>query len=102
MKSNVKRVTTTFGRIHQPFRKVVRVDGAETVVLGGTFILKEKRQTLHIDTDKRTVVCTLDDGEVGQSKCMSADEFNETKGIKIAYIRAKIKSLEKELETLTR
>jgi hypothetical protein len=42
----------------------------------------------------------LDDGTKGVAKCSPEDEFNETKGIKIAYNRAKIKLLQKELNKL--
>jgi len=62
------------------------------------FKINERSERV-IHNDKATIVI-LDDGTKGVSKCDPADTYNKTKGIKIAYIRAKIKSLQKELKQL--
>ena len=48
-------------------------------------------------TGNRTVV-TLEDGSVGISVCLAGDIYNEKTGIDIAYRKAKIAQLKKELE----
>lgn len=65
-----------------------------------SFKIKEKKEKVIIN-GKATIVI-LDDGTKGIAKCCPDDTFNEITGIKIAFIRAKIKSLKKELETLTK
>ena len=54
-----------------------------------------------IHNNNATIVI-LDDGSKGISKCCLLDEYDKLKGIKIAYIRAKMKSLQKELKVLTK
>ena len=54
-----------------------------------------------IQNNNATIVI-LEDGSKGVSKCLPTDAYNETKGIKIAYLRAKMKSLNKELKLLTK
>jgi len=63
------------------------------------FNTKERKETI-VHTGNKTVVI-LDDGSKGKSKCKSEHEYDKTKGTKIAYIKAKIKSLKLELEELT-
>jgi hypothetical protein len=62
------------------------------------FRIPERKQRI-IHTKDETIVI-LDDGSRGVAKCSTRDEYNKLTGIKIAYIRAKIKSLEKELKEL--
>lgn len=62
------------------------------------FRIKERLEKV-IHSGNRTIVI-LDDGTKGISKCSPEDEYNKLKGIKIAYTRAKIKSLQKELKRL--
>ena len=64
------------------------------------FKTKDKKE-LVIHNGKATIVI-LDDGSKGVAKCCPEDEYNKLTGIKIAYIRAKIKSLQKELKTLAK
>lgn len=70
------------------------------VVKDSSFRITPKKEKI-IHNESATVVI-LDDGCKGVSKCCPLDEYNKTKGIKIAYIRAKIKSLKKELKILTK
>ncbi|RXZ78032.1 hypothetical protein EBB07_28660 [Paenibacillaceae bacterium] len=62
------------------------------------FRIPERKQKV-IHTKDETIVL-LDDGSKGVAKCSYKDKYNKLTGIKIAYIRAKIKSLEKELKEL--
>ena len=48
------------------------------------------------------VIVILGDGSKGVAKCMDEDTFDRVKGLKIAYNRARIKSLQKELNDLTK
>lgn len=64
-----------------------------------SFTIPEKFERV-IYSDKYTIVM-LNDGSKGVAKCMDGDSFNETTGVKIAYLRAKIKSLQKELKGIT-
>lgn len=70
------------------------------VIKDSSFKTKTKTERV-IHNDNATIVI-LDDGCKGVAKCMIEDEYNKTKGIKIAYIRAKIKSLQKELKDLVK
>ena len=65
-----------------------------------SFITKEKKEKV-IHSGNRTIVI-LDDNSKGISKCSPNDEYDKLSGIKIAYLRAKIKSLQKELKQLTK
>lgn len=62
-------------------------------------IKPKKEKIIH---NKNATIVILDDGCKGVAKCSPEDEFDKTKGIKIAYLRAKIKSLQKELKSLTK
>ena len=70
------------------------------IIKDSSFRIKPKSERI-IHNDMATIVI-LDDGSKGVSKCMPEDEYNKIKGIKIAYLRAKIKSLHKELKVLTK
>jgi len=61
---------------------------------------KTRAKTERVIHNELATIVILDDGSKGVSKCIPEDEYDRTKGIKIAYIRAKIKSLHKELKTL--
>jgi hypothetical protein len=64
----------------------------------GAFSIPERTQkVIH---SKNATIVILDDGSKGIAKCCKDDEYNKTTGIKIAYTRAKIKSLQKELKKL--
>jgi len=68
------------------------------VIKDSSFKIKTKSERV-IHSDLATIVI-LDDGSKGVAKCMPEDEYDKTKGIKIAYLKAKIKSLNKELKEL--
>jgi len=55
---------------------------------------------LIVDGDKTTIV--FDDGSKGYTKCLPTDEYNLEKGKDIAYLKALIKSLEREIEELVK
>jgi hypothetical protein len=61
---------------------------------------KTKEKNEKVIHNKNATIVILDDGCKGVAKCSPEDEFNKTTGIKIAYLRAKIKSLQKELKYL--
>lgn len=63
-----------------------------------SFIIPERKSKMIFSNN--AVICILDDKSKGVSKCCPEDSYDKTKGIKIAYIRAKIKSLQKELKEL--
>lgn len=62
------------------------------------FRIREKKERV-IHSGNRTIVI-LDDGSKGISKCSPEDTYDKLTGIKIAYNRAKIKSLQKQLKNL--
>jgi hypothetical protein len=55
-----------------------------------------------INEVNETIVVILDNGTKGIAKCLSEDEFDIQKGFDIAYLKAKIKSLQKQLKQLTK
>lgn len=61
----------------------------------------EKLNGRIIINNKVTIVI-LENNIKGKSKCMDEDEYDRDKGIKIAYNRALIKKLNKELKQLTK
>ena len=60
----------------------------------------EKHERVIYNSNATVVI--LDDGSKGIAKCSPTDTFNKTQGVKIAYLRAKIKSLQKELKSLAK
>lgn len=70
------------------------------VIKDSSFRTAQKREKV-IHNDNATIVI-LDDGSKGVAKCNPIDDYNKTTGIKIAYLRAKIKSLQKELKVLAK
>lgn len=91
---------TRYSKIYQPFEELTIVDKEVVNRKVGSFGIAEKNQRI-IFSGNATIVF-LDDGTKGVAKCCPEDDFNETKGIKIAYLRAKIKSMQKELKGLTK
>ena len=63
-------------------------------------IEKEISLKLIVDGDKTTIV--FDDGSKGYTKCLPTDEYNVQRGMDIAYLKALIKVLKKELENLVK
>lgn len=86
-----------YARVYQPF--VTSYKDSNEEERGGFYIKSESERVIH--SDNRTIVI-LNDGSKGIAKCNPDDEYDKTKGIKIAYVRAKIKSLNKELRNLVK
>jgi hypothetical protein len=63
--------------------------------------LDSKEKVKVIRNDKATIVI-LPDGSKGVSKCLPEDVYDAEKGYQIAYIKAKIKSLKKQLKKLSK
>jgi hypothetical protein len=86
----------TYKATRRPFVEVSKTTGQ--VVKDTSFTLPElKEKVIYSD---RVVIVFLDDGSKGVAKCHPNDEYNPTTGVKIAYTRAKIKSMQKELKKL--
>lgn len=84
-----------YERVYQPF--VTNYKDSNENKRDGFYIKSKSERVIH--SGNRTIVI-LNDGSKGMAKCSPDDEYDKTKGIKIAYIRAKIKSLNKELKNL--
>jgi len=95
---NAEIKTVTYYGTKQYFKEID--ERTKEVIKDSSFKTKLKREKV-IHNGNATIVI-LDDNSKGVSKCCPLDEYNKTKGIKIAYIRAKIKSLQKELKTLVK
>ena len=89
---------TIYEAVRQPKHEIT-TKGTSIFVDDDSFMLPEKKQKLMFQD--KAIICILDDGTKGVAKCNDDDDYNQTIGIKIAYIRAKIKSLIKELNELT-
>lgn len=96
----MKERRIVYEEVYQPFVQQEITDKKVESSKRDGFNLKQKSERI-IFSDNATVVF-LDDGTKGVSKCSPTDTYNETNGIKIAYLRAKIKALTKELKELTR
>lgn len=87
----------TYYETNQRFKENNITEGTYTE---NSFMIKEKNEKI-IHHGNATIVI-LDDGSKGVAKCCEKDEYDKLKGVKIAYIRAKIKSLQKELKQLVK
>jgi len=96
----MREIRTQYGRTRQSFSQQIVEDGEVVNVKTDSFMIPEKKQ--RIITSGNAVIVFLDDGSKGVAKCMEDDYYDQTKGIKIAYLRAKIKSMNKELKDLIR
>lgn len=97
-KNEASKLTIKDFIYHKGYQRCTKtVDGVEETF---SFTKRELKERI-IHSGNRTV-CILDDGSKGVAKCDKEDNYDETKGIKIAYTRAKIKSLEKQLKELTK
>lgn len=85
---------------HEGYQKFTEVDPRTKEQTSSSFKIPEKCEKVIING--RVTVVILDDGSKGRAKCNPEDVFNELIGIKIAYTRAKIKSLKKQLKQLTK
>lgn len=66
-----------------------------------TNIVEIKNNIKTIRNDRATIVI-LPNGIKGVSKCMPQDKYDANKGYKIAYLKANIKSMQKELKVLSK
>jgi hypothetical protein len=64
--------------------------------------LEQERETAKVIFNGDTTICILEDGSKGITKRNPNDRYDKDKGQNIAYFRAKIKSLEKEIEKLSK
>ena len=85
-----------YQEVRQPFTEKTNL--SPDTLKEGSFTLKEKKERI-IFSANRTIVI-LNDGTKGIAKCLPSDKYNKLKGIKIAYLRARIESFQKELEEL--
>lgn len=100
MRKNNNKVSQTEVKeiTYQPTRQYFTEVSSTGQEKNDYFRIPERKQKV-IHTKDETIVL-LDDGSRGVSKYSTKDNYNKLTGIKIAYIRAKIKSLEKELKSL--
>lgn len=96
---NNKVIKTKYDKTYHKFSQEITENG-EVTHKSDTFSRPSMDQKIIVN--EPAVICILDDGSKGVSKCMDEDLFDENKGIKIAYIKAKIKSLQKELKVLSK
>lgn len=61
-----------------------------------------KEDNLKVIRNGKATIVILEDGTKGVSKCLEEDTYNESIGFEIAYKKAKIKQLTKELKKLSR
>mgnify|MGYP006883105101 CR=1 FL=1 len=94
-----KVINTRYDKTYHKFTQEI-VENGEITSKTDTFSRPAMNQKVIVN--EPAVICILDDGSKGVSKCMEEDVFDENKGIKIAYIKAKIKSLQKELKQLSK
>jgi len=85
-------------KYYKTYQKFIETDNDGNILKAGGFNLPERNSKV-IHSGNATIVI-LDDGSKGIAKCDPDDKYDKTKGIKIAYNRAKIKSLTKEIKKL--
>lgn len=116
MKKNRAPVTTVEEYKYLPVRQKFICNGQihdkynldiELFDFSDSFLTKEKNETIIISKNK--VICLLTHNVGGKNKtfkgvsiCSRKDSFDETKGKKIAFLRAKIAAYEAELNELTK
>jgi hypothetical protein len=64
--------------------------------------LKTTDEVVRVIFNKNATIVILPDGTKGVSKCCPIDYFDENAGVRIAHTRARIKSLQKQLKSLTK
>lgn len=94
-KQSSRFINTLYYSSNQRF---ISKDAEGNVIKDSSFKIPHRSQRLIFN--QNATICILDDGSKGVSKCMPEDKYDEVKGIKIAYLRAKIKSINKELKQL--
>lgn len=80
------------------YQNFYEYDESGNLIKQGSFKIPEKHEII-IENDKATIVF-LDDNSKGVALCHPSDIQNETVGIKLAYLRAKIESLQKEIKII--
>ena len=93
--SEVKEIV--YSEVRQYFSEKSNLEDEPKV---SSFRIRQKKEKV-IHNGNATIVI-LDDESKGVAKCDDIDEYDKVKGIKIAYIRAKMKSLQKELNKLVK
>ncbi|GCD11761.1 C40 family peptidase [Clostridium tagluense] len=95
MKNQTEVKNIVYSDVKQLFTETSSITGITRL---DCFRIKSRNEkVIH---SKNVTIVILDDGTKGTAKCLPEDDYNKTKGIKIAYLRAKIKSLTKELVQL--
>ncbi len=86
-----------YGKTYQSFEER-DIDG--DIINSGSFKIPERTQK--VIRNGRATIVILDDGSKGVAIAGKREVYDATKGLKIAYTRAKIESLKNELELLTK
>lgn len=93
-----------YKKAYRAFKEITVEDGVVILEKEASFVLPALHERVIIN-DKAVIVFLYDDkgrAVKGVAKCSPQDTFNETKGIKIAYLRAKKKMYERELKQLAK
>lgn len=82
------------------YQKFSEVDVNTGIEATGTFKLHDDISADVIHQDKYTIVI-LEDGTKGISKCMEGDTYSRKVGVTIAFNRAMIKRMKKEINKIS-
>lgn len=85
--------TIVYGKVYQKFTEY---DENGVIVKEDFFRIPEWKQ--EIMTNGPATIVWLEDGSKGVAVCNDCDNFKVSTGRKLAYLRAKIESLNKEIE----
>ena len=89
----MNKSTIVYGKVYQKFTEY---DENGFIVKEGSFQIPEWKQ--EIMTNGPATIIWLEDGSKGVAICNECDNFKISTGRKLAYLRAKIASLMKEVE----
>jgi hypothetical protein len=101
MRENNNKATETeirdivYGEHYISFYESSNITGVKT----GSFKVSSKKEKVIFNKDQTIVI--LDDGSKGVAICSHKDTFDKITGLRIAYNRAKINSLQKEIDKLS-
>lgn len=84
---------------HPVYQKFTEYDEKGNITKEGSFKIPE-RQEVVLENDHATIVFLDNGSSKGVSLCHPMDDFNATTGRKLAYLRAKIVSLSKEIRKI--
>lgn len=76
----------------QYLKKVVEDKNAYVYFFG------DEEEECFVTFDGNRTIAKLEDGTKGQAKCSPEDEFDHTRGVHIAYSRAKIKQFQRKMK----